>query len=98
MNLPFFISAPAPIWPLWLTSFWSDMERDVPAALLLLCNPARHLGHLICFLPREGNRNIAQQMQGCFVGPSAATPESCKQHMLSLAVLKVEHDYELQGE
>lgn len=74
------------------------MERDGAAAFLLLCNPVRQSGCLICFLPREGNRNIAQQMQGCLVGPSAATPESHQQHMLGLAVPEVEHNYELQGE
>jgi len=37
-------------------------------------------------------------MQSCFVGPSAATPESCQRHVLGLAVPQGEPNYELQGE
>lgn len=74
------------------------MQRDIAAAFLLLCNPGRHLGHLICFHPREGKSNVAQLMQGCFVGPSAASPESHQQLMLGLAVPQVEHNCDLQGE
>lgn len=56
------------------------------------------LGYLLCFHPREGNRNIAQEAQGCSVGPSAATPESHQQHVLGLAVPQAVYNYELQGE
>lgn len=74
------------------------MERDVAAALLLLCSPVGYLAHLICFHRREGKRDVAQQMQGCSLGPSAAAPESLQQPVLGLAVPQVEHNYDLQGE